>query len=61
MDKQSRELGRVSFVLTEEQRVLLLKEAMENHAGNMSHLFRRILNDRYKLDKTVKRQGDKRA
>jgi hypothetical protein len=61
MSKRNQSLERVCVILTDEQRELFVKEAVEKHAGNMSHLFREILDQRYKLNTTVKRQGDKRA
>ena len=61
MIRNNPDLGRVTFVITEEQKELLIKEAKQSHAGNMSHLFRQMLDKRYKLNSIVKRQGDKCA
>ncbi len=61
MSTRHEALDRVSLMLTTQQRELFVKEAVDNHAGNMSFLFRKILDSRYKLNSKVKRQGDKRA
>lgn len=56
-DKKSDEIVKVTMVLTEEQRDWFKEEARQKHAGNMSHLFRSILDKRYKMKSHVTRRG----